>query len=94
MSPAIKSIIGKLTGAKVQHLPSYGTVHKVMYEGKCLALLQAGRAMLNDKEGKEAANILLNDGTTKKARKYNTTIVAMSEGKRTIGLSMLSKGGH
>ena len=41
--------------------------------------------MLNDKEGKEAANILLDDRTTKKARKYNTTIVATSEGKGTIG---------
>ena len=90
ITPSIKLIVEKLTSSKLQQLPEYGTVHKIMYEGQCLALLQAGRALLRDKANKTPSNVLMNDGTTKRKRKYNTTIVSTSEGQKNIGLKLFA----
>lgn len=90
IAPSIKLIIEKLTNETVSRLPEYGTIHKIMYEGRCLALLEAGRAMLRDKKSKEPANVLMNDGTTKLKRKYNATIVGTSEGQKSIGLKLFA----
>ena len=87
--PAIKTVLEGLTNLIVDALPSYGTVNKMMYEAKCLALLNAGRDSLKDKEHLEPANFLMSDGTSKLKKHYNTTIISTSTGIRTIGLQLL-----
>ena len=47
--PAIKVVIEKVTPHSIDQLPSYGTINKMVHEAKCLALIQAGKAMLSDK---------------------------------------------
>ncbi len=66
--PAIKVVIEKLTSHTIGKLPSYGTINKMVHEAKCLALLQAGKAMLTDKEGKRPANALMENATSKRRR--------------------------
>ena len=88
--PAIKRVLDGLTNVTVDCLPSYGTVNKMLYEAKCLALLNAGRESLKDKEETEPANFLLSDGTSKLKKHYNTTIISTSTGVRTIGMQLLS----
>ena len=61
----------------------------MLYEAKCLALLNAGRESLQDKDHTEPANFLLSDGTSKLKKHYNTTIISTSTGVRTIGLQLL-----
>ena len=73
IAPAIKIITEDLCGMKVERLPAYGTMNKLMYEAKFIALLNAGRASLKEKQG-DVANFLLNDGTTKLKKKYNTKL--------------------
>ena len=75
ISPAIQVVIEKLTNNAIDSLPSYGTIHKIMYEAKCLALLEAGKTMLQDKDNKSPASVLMNDGTTKRKRNYNAVLV-------------------
>ena len=86
--PTIKPVLEGLTNFKVKGLPSYGTVNKMLYEAKCLALLNAGRESLQDKDHTEPANFLLSDGTSKLKKHYNTTIISTSTGVRTIGLQL------
>ena len=65
ITPAIRIIIENLCNLKVDRLPLYGTVNKMMYEAKFIALLDAGKACLRDNHNKGSANILMNDRTTK-----------------------------
>ena len=88
--PAIKTVLEGLTNVTVDCLPSYGTVNKMLYEAKCLALLNAERESLKDKEETEPANFLLSDRTYKLKKHYNTTIISTSTGERTIGMQLLS----
>ena len=90
ISPAIQVVIEKLTNRTIDNLPSYGTIHKIMYEAKCLALLEAGKAMLQDKDHESPANVLMNDGTTKRKRKYNAVLIGTSEGLRTLGVQCMA----
>ena len=90
IAPSIKLIIQKLTNDTVSRLPEYGTIHKITYEGRCLALLEAGRAMLRDKESRGPASVLKNDGTTKLKRRYDTAIVGTSEWQKSIGLKLFA----
>ena len=87
--PAIQVVIDKLTNSKLARMPSYGTINKIVYEAKCLVLLQAGKAMLRDREGKAPSNILLEDATSKKRRTYNAVVIGTSEGLKTINLPTL-----
>ena len=87
--PAIRTAVKGLVGYKIEKLPSYGTLNKLMYEAKCLALLNAGRESLKDKSDKEPSNFLLSDGTSKLKKHYNTTIISTSDGVKTIGLQLL-----
>ena len=89
VAPAIKIVVETLTNSKVERLPSYGTINKLMYEGRCISLLNAGHEMLREKMEKEPANFVLNDGITKARKKYKTTIISCSEGYRQVGLEML-----
>ena len=81
IAPSIKLIIGKLANHTVSRLPQYETIHRFMYDGKCLALLEAGRAMLRDKEPKGPANVLMNDGTTKLKESTTQQLLEQVEGK-------------
>ena len=40
--PAIKVVLEDLANVEVDCLPSYGVVNKMMYEAKCISLLNAG----------------------------------------------------
>ena len=91
IAPAIQVIAEELCGLRPDRLPSYGTVNKIMYEAEFFALVNAGKSCLRDIDEKEISNILLNDGTTKLKKKYNTTIVGTSEGVKTIGLQNLAQ---
>ena len=88
--PAIKTVLEGLANIQTDRLPSYGTVNHIMYEAKCLALIEAGKASLRDKQGKAAQNVLMNDGTSKLKKKYKTTIISTSEGVKTFGLQLLA----
>ena len=91
IAPAIQIIAEELCGMRPDRLPSYGTVNKIMYEAEFFALVNAGKSCLRDIDEKEISNILLNDGTTKLKKKYNTTIVSTSECVKTIGLQHLAQ---
>ena len=86
--PAIRTVVEGLVGYKIEKLPSYGTVNKLMYEAKCLALLNAGRESLRDKSNKKPSNFLLSYGTSKLKKHYNITIISTSDGVKTIGLQL------
>ena len=88
--PAIKTVLEGLANIQTDRLPSYGTANYIMYEAKCLALIEAGKASLRDKQGKAAQNVLMNDGTSKLKKKYKTTIISTSEGVKTFGLQLLA----
>ena len=87
--PAIKLIIENLTNHTIDRLPSYGTIN-IVYEAKCLALLQAGKEMLSDKDGKSPANILMEDATGKRRRTYNAVVISTSKGLHNLGLPNLA----
>ena len=63
--PAIKAVLEDLANVEVDCLSSYGVINKIMYEAKCISLLNADRASLRDKDNKKPTNILMNDGTSK-----------------------------
>ena len=89
--PAIKVVIEKLIPHSIGQLQSYGTINKMVHEAKCLALIQAGKALLSDKEGKVPANILMEDATSKRRKTYNAVVISTSEGLKIVGLPSLAK---
>ena len=89
--PAIRTVVENLTSQKLGRLPSYGTVNKMVHEAKCLALIQAGKSMLQDKEGKAPSNILLEDATSKRRKTYNAVVIGTSEGLKQISLPNLAR---
>ena len=56
-----------------------------------LILIQAGKAMLSDKEGKVPANILMEDVTSKRRKTYNAVVISTSEGLKNVSLPSLAK---
>ena len=63
----------------------------MVHVAKCLPLMQAGKTMLRDKEGKEPANILSEDATSKCCKTYNEVILGTSEGLKNVNLPCLVK---
>ena len=89
--PAIWIVIEKLTSQKLGRLPSYGTINTIVHEAKCLALLQAGKEMLSDKDGKEPAAILMEDATSKRRKTYNAVVISTSKGLKNVSLPNLAQ---
>ena len=63
----------------------------MVHVAKCLALMQAGKTMLREKEGKDPANILSEDATSKHCKTYNAVIIGTSEGLKNVNLPGLVK---
>ena len=63
----------------------------MVHVAKCLPLMQAGKTMLRDKEGKEPANILSEYATSKCCKTYNAVILGTSEGLKNVNLPGLVK---
>ena len=63
----------------------------MVHEAKYLALIQAGKAMLSDKEGKVPANILMEDATSKQRKTYNAVVISTSEGLKNVSFPSLAK---
>ena len=89
--PAIKVVIEKVTPHSIDQLPSFRTINKMVHEAKCLALIQAGKAMLSDKDSKVPANILMEDATSKRRKTYNAVVISISEGLKNVSLPSLAK---